>query len=276
MMIEAYITENIEHLTEIDTFKEYHKDKVKVQGFIDYENINDWIKDDYRIIRFSFEKWGIVGGEFQDNKLIILRSVDWDYDFSKDFKKFSIQEFEVYLSLDKTYAIFIKSLDVSDPRNELISLQNKKEGNIIFIPTKKFGTLIYSENIEDDYQSFDPKPEWKSNIVSLNMEDSDDNNYIKFLDVAETLWSNQDEWQNKIEHMLLEKVFADDLFIEDEDYNEIPVSKDEFLKIITLKEISVNEDGSFSFLFDDGWLFGGHDIFVFGSLKKGLDDAYWG
>jgi hypothetical protein len=54
---------------------------------------------------------------------------------------------------------------------------------------------------------------------------------------------------------------------------ELPMSEAQFMRKMKLESITVEEDGSFDFWFEDGDIFWGHSIEVRGDQERGFFDA---
>ncbi len=92
------------------------------------------------------------------------------------------------------------------------------------------------------------------------------------LAVARALWSNQAIWTKKVEDYAVSELLPlkNESWLEDGDPE---VTTKKFVKRLTLEDVTIQPDGIFEFVFDDGDLFWGHAVFVTGTLNGGLEKA---
>jgi len=60
---------------------------------------------------------------------------------------------------------------------------------------------------------------------------------------------------------------------DEHNYDENPITKDEFARRIKLQSISLSPNNNYTFWFDDDGLFFGHDVSVDGNIETGFSDA---
>lgn len=143
---------------------------------------------------------------------------------------------------------------------------------------QEYQTPVYYESPQFGKLKLDKAFDWYTGIVTWNnqkvsLELSMDDGPIEDTEkIAQTLWQNEDQWDEQIKAMVLKELLP----LKNNDWldeNEKPLSPEEFVANLELEEISVNADGSFEFFYDDGYMFFGHCIIVEGTVEGGLEDA---
>jgi hypothetical protein len=82
-------------------------------------------------------------------------------------------------------------------------------------------------------------------------------------------------WQEQVENALYDQLYP---VWADNDWG-APAdnpSRAQWLSRLSLKSITIRENGGFDFDFDDGELFLGHYVYASGSLDEGVTDAQMG
>lgn len=110
--------------------------------------------------------------------------------------------------------------------------------------------------------------EWCGRQISLNLIIDDSGTIDSALQVARTLWKQEEQWSSRIEDYAVKKLLPlkNDNWL---DEGETELSAEEFKVKMTLESITVEPDGSFDFWHHDGDMFWGHSIQVSGSLSEG-------
>ena len=113
---------------------------------------------------------------------------------------------------------------------------------------------------------------WNGADVELRLWLDDRAELPAALDAARKLWTNQGSWNNRIH----EQVISELLPLKSQNWQEddgSTVTRDEFLNRMKLKSITLRADGSFDVCYDDGDLFWGHEIVVYGQIGEGIRSA---
>jgi hypothetical protein len=156
---------------------------------------------------------------------------------------------------------------VDDSDSELAAI---KEAMLVpvMVQTDLFGAIELDRNI-DQYQG---SMTWCGAPVRLSISCADLANPIAAVEVAESLFRAQKDWQGRVQEFAADRLLAlkNDSWLGDD---EEKLSREVFVSRMTLEEISVDENGDFSFWHDDGDLFWGHAIMISGNLESGLSDA---
>jgi hypothetical protein len=124
-----------------------------------------------------------------------------------------------------------------------------------FILNKRFN--IYTGRIK-----------WNNKAIKLNIEKYTGKRLNEVFIVANELFKEQSMWDKKIKEFAAEKLLKlkNESWLEE---GENKITAEQFVKKMELESIDVSLKNKFEFCFDDGELFWGHGITVYGNLEKG-------
>jgi hypothetical protein len=150
--------------------------------------------------------------------------------------------------------------ELNNVRNELLTP--------VRIDTPHFGVLELDRRFGDYVGQIN----WCGSNITLNLSCSDPKAPDAALAVAEALFSARENWSTHVKEFAADRLLSlkNDNWLQDD---ESELSRGEFISRMTLKEISIDESGSFTFWHADGDLFWGHTISVSGDITEGLKDA---
>ena len=137
----------------------------------------------------------------------------------------------------------------------------------ITIDVPPFGTLIYDER----YNWYAGHAEWRGKdaelVLSCGSDDAD-----AAIRVAQQLFRAQADWDRRIADRALETLLPlkNEVWLGE---GERELTATEFTARMTLQSIHVDESGDLTFWYDDGDLFWGHSIQVYGHIERGPQDA---
>jgi hypothetical protein len=239
---------------------EYSSTLAEVIGVVSLSSQGGWPKcDDYDVHCFELAAWRHAGQPIVNHALTILRAVGNVGESFSDFEMGAVHRIQVLLSEDLTRAIFSKSIDSpADPELEAIAVQLKQP---VIVHTERFGPLTLDRRIN----WFEGSVNWNGQIVSLHIEPDENLDLTNQLQTAETLFANSLEWDANVKKFAVQEKL--DLA---KDWQEEEITEEDFLARMTLETISIKPEGEFEFWHDDGDLFWGHSIQIWGSLKEGL------
>jgi hypothetical protein len=113
---------------------------------------------------------------------------------------------------------------------------------------------------------------WCGTQIELSIQPSFSGETEDAINCALQLLSERSVWMPRVEQYaaseLLEK--KNDIWLEED---EEPLSTSQFVEKLSLESIDIDDEGNFTFWFNDGELFWGHTIQVGGSLSQGPTDA---
>lgn len=243
----------------------YDEDTCVIEGVIDGSGQGGWggETDNYKVHCFSFAAWRRPGGPTERRELIVIRPVPIDADYWDDFPKYSVQKMRVLLSNDGSRAIFSDRLPVGSPPADLASISEQLRRPVV-VETELFGIFTLDRSIN----WFKGTATWENQSVRVTIDAENDSLIDGSVMTAETLWADMADWNDRIEACILSEL----LQLKNEDWlgeEETELTSKAFLERLTLVSISIFGAGRFEFWFEDGDLFWGHDIRVYGSLAEG-------
>lgn len=222
----------------------------------------------------TLANWRFDGGPLVGRELTLLRPVpplrkedpDGEELFGT-FPAYSIQRFSVVLSVVHDRAVVEQVLPIVAVDDTWRAVADRlREPVVVF--TERFGRIVKNPQ----YSWFEGKAKWNRRNIDLCFEADGTGNIDGAVKTAERLWDEQAEWKQKIDAFAVAKLLPlkNDSWL-DEDESEL--SPQEFVKRMKLRSVSVDFEGGFAFWHDDGDMFCGHAIQVWGSLKEGLVGA---
>ena len=115
-----------------------------------------------------------------------------------------------------------------------------------------------------------PRIGWRK--IRLSLEPNDVDFPQEVIKTAECLWKNIRDWDSRARERATEGLLS----VKNESWlgdGEQPVTAAKFKKRLKPESVTIREDGSFDFWYEDGDLFWGHSIEVRGDLDGGFSDA---
>ena len=132
----------------------------------------------------------------------------------------------------------------------------------VTVQDERFGILTLDRRLD----RFDGQVTWNGKTVGLTIEAIGEELCPDSLSAAKKLFANEESWGQRINDYAV-KMLHGQTWLEEED--EVELTREEFLSRMKLTDIGVSSDGSFDFWHEDGDLFWGHSIVVYGDLESG-------
>ena len=152
--------------------------------------------------------------------------------------------------------------------DELLAILTEYRTPIV-ITDEKLGKF----ELNKDFGSFFGELKWidKNISVSLDVDMEDKNTWSETLEVLHNLYNQKRQFDTEFRSYAGEQLteLAND-WLEDENTE---ISKENFIKRISLIELSVNSDGDYTAYYDDDYIFYGHAIDVSGNIRTGISSA---
>ena len=217
-------------------------------------------------LTFSFVLWRSDSGDVQESELSIRQHL------SHDELKAVMKMIEPYEVLRARVRLVVDSV-LETPQAELIELIGAdNDGHLqqiaknlqipITVQDEKFGNLTLDRGLD----RFDGQVKWNGKTVGLTIEAIGEELCPDSLAAAKKLFSNEESWGQRIDDYAV-KMLHGQTWLEEED--EVELTREEFLSRMKLTDIGVSQDRSFEFWHEDGDLFWGHSIVIYGDLENG-------
>jgi hypothetical protein len=224
---------------------------------------------------FSVQPWRCRGGAIEETELglamggLSQRKLD---NLMDAIEPYAVVRMRVRLHKKPTKAgglrgDLVKLLGETDADPELsaraLSLQK---------PTRVKHPFLGAFTLERRYNWYAGKCKWGTRKIELCLSLDDCKDEAALFRTAEQLVKQQRTWDRKIRDCAARKLLElkNDVWLGE---GEKPISANRFKNRITLESITVSAGGRLEFSFDDGNLFWGHVIQVWGTLKAGPRDA---
>lgn len=217
-------------------------------------------------LTFSFASWRSDTDDVQESELSIHQRL------SHDELKAIMNMIEPYEVLRARVRLVVDSV-LETPQAELIELIGADDdGQLRQIATKlqipitvqdeRFGTLTLDRRLD----LFDGQVTWNGKTAGLTIEAIGEQLCPNSLSAAKQLIASEESWGQRIDDYAV-KMLHGKTWLEEED--EVELTRAEFLSRMKLTDIGVSSDGSFEFWHEDGDLFWGHSIVIYGDLENG-------
>lgn len=217
-------------------------------------------------LTFSFVAWRPNGNGIQDVELSIRQRMTHDELTS------TMNRIEPYQILRVRIRLVVKSA-LGTPQAQLVEVVGPVEDSELQVMATKlrepvtinddrFGTLTLDRRLD----RFDGVTTWNGTSVRLTIAANGETVNSESLSFARKLFEEESNWAERINDYAV-RMLHGQTWLEEED--EIELSREEFLNRMKLTDIGVSSDGHFDFWHDDGELFWGHSIVVYGDFDNG-------
>lgn len=270
-MQEPFRPPGIKTLAQLDQAQVNYRENIEIiEGIVGPESQCGWQGKDesYDIQCFTLAAWRRIGQTLTNTKLVVLlpirpKSLRFD-----DFPECKTLRLCAIISDDDSRAIvdsFIAK-DFADSEFQAIAEQILKP---VVFESPELGLLRLNRSIEIYEGSLIWCGEWIDVMTPARELKPTSQAQV----TAEALLASQQTWHERVLRHAAEELlpgWAEDWREEDEP----EISKNEFMKRLTLTSIQFTENGRFEFWFNDDDLFGGHAIVVEGNLQTGPTSSY--
>lgn len=231
------------------------------------EHGNQWT------LSFSFHSWRIPPGPMKTRPLSVrLTSSRQDHDELWELvPSYSVVRIRARVVEESVFgtseAQLVEYLGLASDAELVQAAIDLKKPVIQWDP--QFGELTLDRRIN----WYTVETEWNGATIVLNVHVDHSGDTEAALQVARTLWKNQEQWKARIEDCAVQELLSlkSDNWLEE---GEAELTADQFKARLELDSITVDHDGSFDFWHNDGDMFWGHAIEVGGSLSEGLTHAH--
>ncbi|MBK1792578.1 DUF2262 domain-containing protein [Persicirhabdus sediminis] len=222
---------------------------------------------------FSLDAWTDAEGALHTDKMTIRKVVDGD----------ELQRLEESINAESiiSIALHIGQLEGFDCRQG--ALVEIVESGVDDEDLKRFAADLATPVTVDSRGLgrftldrrvgwFEGEARWGLRKIRLNLTPTDVSDPSGVIGRAEELWGQR----KTLTRQACEVAASTLLEVKNASWlneGEQPMSKDKFMRKMKLESITVEEDGSFDFWFEDGDIFWGHSIEVRGDPERGFFDA---
>ena len=151
-------------------------------------------------------------------------------------------------------------------------ISSEKVSDLTVAATRSWSDAYFGDFSYDASLDFlEVTKDWLGVLVKLQIPTRSDVGFRECLKNAKAVWDKPDYWSQ-----LFHASIVDDLLeLKNSSWNDSsePISEDEFVSRLQLRSILVRENGAFEVCYDDGQLFGGHEIVLDGFLDDGISNV---
>lgn len=242
-----------------------------IQGVLDPQDTGGGVRIEGKswMLSFSLIRWRDEMGELHTTRLRVQRQVSEQQlsRYNRRLESNPLRALRVRL-LDNKTAELIALLNTEVTDDDELSRFSQELLAPRHFHDPFFGTLT----LDRRSNCYEARVLWNNETPLLSLDADSEGNLAAIPQSVRDLWEDQASWNERllrcaVEHLLELK---NDNWLDDD---EEPLTEEQFMSRMRLAEISMDEDGSFSFWYDDGDLFFGHTIVVAGNLTDGPTDA---
>jgi len=219
------------------------------------------------ILQFTLDRWRGADGSLQSTPLDVRREC-------------TDAELRSFMAQIDALSVIGARVRLTGPRSaELVALAGRvndaelavRAAELATWPTRedaRFGTLRLNLRL----RWWEGEAEWDGDRVDLHLSVETDEEQEAALRTARALWDDQASWSERIQAFAVQELLP----VKNEswlDEDEQPLSSEQFRDRMRLQSISAGPEGDFEFWHDDGDLFYGHSIQVWGTLTSGPKGA---
>lgn len=144
--------------------------------------------------------------------------------------------------------------------------------NPVKLHSEEFGDMV----LDKELMWFSVEKEWRRKPFYLRLKLQDENeDPTEGLTMLETFWKKKANWDKKLRAVaaktLLEQ--ANDWAASDDEHPGRVWTEDSFTKALKNESFVMDTDGSFEMWYDDGGIFFGHTVVVYGDTQNGIKEA---
>lgn len=219
---------------------------------------------------FETSTWKVAGEEISNQTIRVLRKADDKilHMLKKSAPAHSIVRLRVRKNLvDDTFLLVgnpqkTEDEEIAAVREEMLKPDEYTDPIL--------GTLVLDEAMG----WYEQKREWNGMSIDLTIDDGEEDVLQGEAEMAAKIVQNMDIWMqdscNQAADTWLEVKNTEYLAAEE---GEEPLTREEFIANLTPECLQIFDDGDFAIWFDDGNMFNGRLILIWGNLKEGLEEV---
>lgn len=142
----------------------------------------------------------------------------------------------------------------------------------VTLHSEEFGDMV----LDKELMWFSVEKQWRRKpfYIRLRLEDENEDT-AEGLASLEQFWKKKANWDKKLRAFAAKELLslANDWASSDDDHPGRVWTKESFAKALKNESLVLNTDGSFEMWYDDGGIFFGHAVVVYGDVKNGAKEA---
>ncbi len=144
--------------------------------------------------------------------------------------------------------------------------------NPVTLHSEEFGDMV----LDKELMWFNVEKEWRRKPFYIRLKLQDENeDAAEGLAMLEEFWKKKAPWDKKLRAFAAKKLLAlaNDWASSDDEHPGRVWTEDSFAKALKNESLVMNTDGSFEMWYDDGGIFFGHAVVVYGDIQNGAKEA---
>ncbi len=214
----------------------------------------------YTLLVSAIAYKNIITNEIIENEnLLIVKEIEDTNHYFQIFRNKTIVRLKVRKEKDSS-DLYIRFLleDVvdNDYKDDDLNIILEKYSRPVYYKDEELGDFEFDKSID----MFSKNIEWNDDNISVLFKNIDKEVNKKSADIIKKIFANKKDVDKKVKDYISENMLEDANSWNDDDKPHI--SKEEFIKLITLTSITIIYENNITFYFDDGDIFSGHVIAV--------------
>ena len=144
--------------------------------------------------------------------------------------------------------------------------------NPVTLHSEEFGDMV----LDKDLMWFSVEKEWRKKPFYIRLKLQNENeDASEGLAMLEQFWKKKAPWDKKLRAFAAKQLLAlaNDWASSDDEHPGRVWTEDSFAKALKNESLVMDTDGSFEMWYDDGGIFFGHAVVVYGDIHNGIKEA---
>ena len=215
----------------------------------------------YTLLVSAIAYKNIITNEIIENEnLLIVKEIEDTNHYFQIFRNKTIVRLKVRKEKDSS-DLYIRFLleDVvdNDYKDDDLNIILEKYSRPVYYKDEELGDFEFDKSID----MFSKNIEWNDDNISVLFKNIDKEVNKKSADIIKKIFASKKDIEKKLKDYISENLIEDANSWNDDD-DKPNISKEEFIKLITLTSITIIYENNITFYFDDGDIFSGHVIAV--------------
>ena len=215
----------------------------------------------YTLLVSAIAYKNIITNEIIENEnLLIVKEIEDTKHYFQIFRNKTIVRLKVRKEKDSSglYMRFLLEdiIDTNYKDNDL-NIILEEYSKPVYYKDEELGNFELDKSID----MFSKDIEWNDDNISVLFKNIDEEVNKKSVAIIRKIFTNKKDIDKKLKDYISENMLEDANSWNDDD-GKPHISKEEFVKLITLKSINIIYEDNITFYFDDGDIFSGHVIAV--------------
>ncbi|MCR5306720.1 MAG: DUF2262 domain-containing protein [Oscillospiraceae bacterium] len=168
--------------------------------------------------------------------------------------------------------IYVLEVLSDNEENEFLQNLLNMWYNPVTLHSEAFGDMV----LDKELLWFTVEKQWRRKPVQINLKIQNENeDAAEGLSLLEQFWKKKANWDKKLRTFAAKELLAlaNDWASSDDEHPGRVWTEESFANALTNESITMYTDGSFEMWYDDGGIFFGHAVVVYGDVQNGATEA---